>query len=212
MQCAHRKYLGRVISVLFFKASSWFIFVQILQRSCGRFSHWKRMLVWVQISHGNADIPRRSAEAFQTGNNVKGQVIEQVFLVVSWSSRLEMVNGKKTEEELSPAFHSLPTETTEPPSPFSSASVCVPFFCFSWERQFCLGRKLPFLHHGGCRISWTRDTGTLISPPPISFFSIDWSWKGGVDVGVNSQPADLCCGILRGKEGLPTLRYSAAPR
>ncbi len=73
--------------------------------------------------------------------------------LLAQSSRLEMVNGKKTEEELSPAFHSLPTETTEPPSPFFSASVCAPFFCFSWERQFCLGRKVPFLHHGGAELA-----------------------------------------------------------
>lgn len=81
---------------------------------------------------------------------VKGQVREQVFLVVRQSSRLEMVNGKKTEEELSPAFHSLPTETTEPPSPFTSASVVFPSSAFhereassAWEATILLPRGLP---------------------------------------------------------------------
>lgn len=68
---------------------------------------------------------------------VKGQVKEQVSLVVSRSTSLEMVNGKKTEEELSSAFHSLPTETTEPLSPFPSASVVFPSSAFhERERQF----------------------------------------------------------------------------
>jgi len=44
---------------------------------------------------------------------------------------------KKTEEELSSAFHSLPTETTEPLSPFPSASVVFLSSAFhERERQF----------------------------------------------------------------------------